>query len=64
MYYAMCVCVYVCLCICVCVIAVTRQDVEDSLVRSAGALERSTDGPERGGTREKQKEAENRRGKQ
>lgn len=52
----MCVCVRVC--VSVCVIAVTRQDVENSAVHVVRALERSTDGPQRGGMKERQKGGE------
>ena len=47
-----CVCVRVCMS--VCVIAVTRQDVEKSAVHVVRALECSTDGPQRGGMKERQ----------
>lgn len=50
----MCMCALACACVCVCVIAVTRQDVEKSAVHVARAPERSTDGPQRGGMKERQ----------
>lgn len=46
-----------------CVIAVTRQDVENSAMHVARALERSTDGPQRGGMKERQKGGRMMRGK-
>lgn len=49
--------------VCVCVIAVTRQDVESSAMHVARALERSTDGPQRGGMKERQKGGRMMRGK-
>ena len=51
-------CVYVCVSVSVCVIAVTRQDVENSAVHVVRALERSTNGPQRGGMKERQKGVE------
>jgi len=50
----------VCMCVrvSVCVIAVTRQDVESSAVHVVRVLERSTDGPQRGGMKERQKGVE------
>ncbi len=47
-----------------CVIAVTRQDVENSAVHVVRALECSTDGPQRGGTKERQKGGRGMRGKE
>lgn len=41
-----------------CVIAVTRQDVENSAVHVVRAAERSADGPQRGGMKERQKGVE------
>lgn len=52
-----------CASVCVCVIAVTRQDVENSAMHVARALERSTDGPQRGGMKERQKGGRMMRGK-
>ena len=59
-------CVYVCasVCECVCVIAVTRQDVENSAVHVVRALERSTEGPQRGGMKERQKGGRGMRGRE
>lgn len=48
-------CAHVSASVCVCVIAVTRQDVEKSVMHGVRALERSADGPQRGGMRERQK---------
>lgn len=47
-----------CVHVCVCVIAVTRQDVENSAVHVVRALERSTDGPQRGKMKKRQKGVE------
>lgn len=41
---------------CICVIAVTRQDVEKASEHVVRALERTMDGPQRGGMKERQKE--------
>lgn len=49
--------------VCVCVIAVTRQDVENSAMHVTRALERSMDGPQRGGMKERQKGGRMMRGK-
>lgn len=51
-------CVYVRVCVCMSVIAVTRQDVENLAVHVVRPLERSTDGPQRGGVKERQKGVE------